>query len=214
MLALNRQMCATSVTLSYFHVHIAINILRCFGYPREHNFGLVLILSPTGCTEGYVYFPQSCRNTHLPHFLDCLLNTTLIPCLLVCFLSILHERVCDYSGVQSSVTGILRMGDMNIHITWLTHVRTGPKKKNRAAGAVVRRRAINLRAYASVSYCAARMPNQLRRGHRAWPMFELKSGAAMAAPAAPMPPPLNYSTLKVSSWCGCSGYLIVSTSGD
>ena len=122
-------MYATSVTLSYFHVHTAINILRCFGYPREHNFGLVLILSPTGCTEGCVYFPQSCRNTHLPHFLDCLLNTTLIPCLLVCFLSILHERVCDYSGVQSSVTGILRMGDMNIHITWLTHVRTGPQKK-------------------------------------------------------------------------------------
>ena len=101
MLALNRQMCATSVTLSYFHVHTAINILRCFGYPREHNFGLVLILSPTGCTEGCVYFPQSCRNTHLPHFLDCLLNTTLIPCLLVCFLSILHERVCDYSGVYT-----------------------------------------------------------------------------------------------------------------
>ena len=65
--------------LSYFHVHTAINILRFFGYPREHNFGLVLILSPTGCTEGCVYFPQSCRNTHLPHFLDCLLNTTLIP---------------------------------------------------------------------------------------------------------------------------------------
>ena len=130
-------MYATSVTLSYFHVHTAINILRCFGYPREHNFGLVLILSPTGCTEGCVYFPQSCRNTHLPHFLDCLLNTTLIPCLLACFLSILHERVCDYSGVQSSVTGILRMGDMNIHITWLTHVRTGPKKKNRGRPGVV-----------------------------------------------------------------------------
>ena len=92
MLSLNRQMCATSVTLSYFHVHTAINILRCFGYPREHNFGLVLILSPTGCTEGCVYFPQSCRNTHLPHFLDCLLNTTLIPCSLVCFLSLLHEE--------------------------------------------------------------------------------------------------------------------------
>ena len=113
------------------HTNACINILRCFGYPREHNFGLVLILSPTGCTEGCVYFPQSCRNTHLPHFLDCLLNTTLIPCLLVCFLSILHERVCDYSGVQSSATGILRMGDMNIHITWLTHVRTGPKKKKK-----------------------------------------------------------------------------------
>ena len=54
-----------------------------------------LVLSPTGCTVGCVYFPQSCRNTHLPHFLDCLLNTTLIPCLLVFFLSILHERVCD-----------------------------------------------------------------------------------------------------------------------
>ena len=136
MLALNSQMCATSVTLSYFHVHTAINILRCFGYPREHNFGLVLILSPTGCTEGCVYFPQSCRNTHLPHFLDCLLNTTLIPCLLVFFLSILHERVCDYSRVQSSVTGIPRMGDMNIHITWLPHVRTGPKKKNRSPAPV------------------------------------------------------------------------------
>ena len=120
--------------LSYFHVHTAINILRCFGYPREHNFGIVLILSPTGCTEGCVHFPQSCRNTHLPHFLDCLLNTTLIPCLLVFFLSILHERVCDYSRVQSSVTGILRMGYMNIHITWLTHVRTGPKKKKSLPG--------------------------------------------------------------------------------
>ena len=51
--------------------------------------------------------------------------------ILVCFLLILHERVCDYSRVQSSVTGILRMGDMNIHITWLAHVRTGPQKKNR-----------------------------------------------------------------------------------
>ena len=78
--------------LSYFHVHTAINILRCFGYPREHNFGLVLILSPTGCTEGCIYFPQSCRNTHLPHFLDCLLNTTLIPCLLVCFCFWLPKR--------------------------------------------------------------------------------------------------------------------------
>ena len=50
--------------------------------------------------------------------------------LLACLLSLAtSRRVCDYSGVQSSVTGILRMGDMNIHITWLTHVRTGPKKK-------------------------------------------------------------------------------------
>ena len=49
--------------------------------------------------------------------------------LLKLLVSILHKRVCDYSRVQSSVTGILRMGDMNIHITWLTHVRTGPKKK-------------------------------------------------------------------------------------
>ena len=138
MLALNSRMCATSVTLSYFHVHTAINILRCFGYPREYNFGLVLILSPTGCTEGCVYFPQGCRNTRLPHFLDCLLNTTLIPCLLVFFLSILHERVCDYSRVQSSVTGILRMGDMNIHITWLTHVRTGPKKKIASGSITIR----------------------------------------------------------------------------
>ena len=92
----------------------------------KSNFGLVLILSPTDCTEGCVYFPQSCRNTHLPHFLDCLLNTTLIPCLFSFFTD---ESAIKYSRVQSSVTGTLRMGDMNIHITWLTHVRTGPKKK-------------------------------------------------------------------------------------
>ena len=140
MLALNSQMCATSVTLSYFHVHTAINILRYFGYPREHNFGLVLnYTEPNRQYRRLRLFPQSCRNTHLPHFLDCLLNTTLIPCLLVFFLLILHERVCDYSGVQSLVTGILRMGDMNIHITWLTHVRTGPPQKNRGTERVLLR---------------------------------------------------------------------------
>ena len=121
--------------LSYFHVHTAINILRCFGYPREHNFGLVLILSPTGCTEGCVYFPQSCRNTHLPHFLDCLLNTTLIPCLLVCFLSILHERVCDYSGVQSSVNRHTAHGRYEYSYN-LANSRENwaPKKKKIASG--------------------------------------------------------------------------------
>ena len=51
-------------------------------------------------------------------------------------------------------------------------------------GAAIRRSAINSRAYASVPGSAARVLNQLRRGHRAWPMFELKSGAALAAPAA------------------------------
>ena len=59
-------------------------------------------------------------------------------------------------------------------------------------GAAVRRRAINSRTYASIPYCAARTLIQLRRGHRAWPMFELKSGAAMAAP---MPPPLIMTSL-------------------
>ena len=107
--------------LSYLHVHTAINILRCIGYPREHNFGLVLILSPTGCTEACVYFLQSCRNTHLRHILDCLLNTALIPCLFS------FSRYFTNESAISSVTGILRTGDMNIHITWLTHVRTGPK---------------------------------------------------------------------------------------
>ena len=116
--------------LSYFHVHTAINILRCFSYPREHNFGLVLILSPTGCTEGCVYFPQSCRNTHLPHFLDCLLNTTLIPCLLV--------SVSRYFTNESAITAEYKVRlqaycNMNIHITWLTHVRTGPKKSIRVS---------------------------------------------------------------------------------
>ena len=38
-------------------------------------------------------------------------------------------------------------------------------------------------------YHAAQMLNQLRRGHRRGHVLA-KSGAAMAAPAAPMPPPL------------------------
>jgi len=67
------------------------------------------------------------------------------------------------------------------------------------AGAVVRRRAINSRTYAFIPYHAVRML-QLRRGHRAWPMFELKSGAAMAAPAAPMPPPLQWLPQLQTSW--------------
>ena len=54
--------------------------------------------------------------------------------LLACLLSLATSRRGDYSGVQSSVTGILRMGDMNIHITWLTHVRTRPKKKKSPPG--------------------------------------------------------------------------------
>ena len=71
--------------------------------------------------------------------------------------------------------------------------------------AAVRRHAINSRAYASVPYCAARMLNQLRRGHRAWPMFELKSGTAMAAP---MPPPL-YMYYTAASLLVCCTYLII-----
>jgi len=43
--------------------------------------------------------------------------------------------------------------------------------------------------------------NQLRRGHRAWPMFGLKSGAAMAAPAAPMPPPLGVIQMLCVTGC-------------
>ena len=49
--------------------------------------------------------------------------------------------------------------------------------------------------YEAIPYCATRMLNQLSRGHRAWPMFQLKSGAAMAALAAPMPPPLDQATV-------------------
>ena len=70
-----------------------------------------------------------------------------------------------------------------------------------ATGAV-RHRAINSHAYVSVPYLAARMLNQLRRGHRAWPMFELKSGATMAAPATPMPPPIlmhSWTSLSICS---------------
>ena len=114
---------------SYFHVHTAINILRCFGYPREQNFGLVLILSePNRLYRRLRLFPSKLQEYTPPPFSRLSTQYHIDP-LLVFFLSILHERVCDYSRVQSSVTGILRMGDMNIHMTWLTHVRTGPKKK-------------------------------------------------------------------------------------
>ena len=118
MLAINSQMYATSVTFMCIQLWISWGALA--NQENTINLGLVLILSPTGC----VYFPQSCRNTHLPHFLDCLLNTTLIPCLLVFFLSILHERVCDYSEYTAH-------GRYEYSYSWLTHVRTGPQKKNR-----------------------------------------------------------------------------------
>ena len=53
--------------------------------------------------------------------------------LLTCFLSLDTSRTSLRLIQQSTkfATGILRMGDMNIHISCLTHVRTGPKKKNK-----------------------------------------------------------------------------------
>ena len=57
--------------------------------------------------------------------------------LLTCFLSLDTSRTSVRLIQQSTkfgITGILRMGDMNIHITWLTHVRTGPKKKKSPSG--------------------------------------------------------------------------------
>ena len=66
---------------------------------------------------------------------------------------------------------------------------------------------------ASGSYHAARMLNQLRRGHRAWPIFELKSGAAMAAPAAPMPPPL-LRPLSLNCALGVRPYQFIHEYGD
>ena len=53
--------------------------------------GLVLILSPTGCTEGCVYFPQSCRNTHLPPFSRLSTQYHIDP-FLTCFLSLDTSR--------------------------------------------------------------------------------------------------------------------------
>ena len=50
------------------------------------------------------------------------------------------------------------------------------------------------------------MFNQLKYGHRVWPMFELKSGTAMAAPAAPMPPPLNSSCKCMEALQMCAAY--------
>ena len=85
------------------------------------------VLSPTGCTEGCVYFPQSCRNTHLPHFLDCLLNTTLDP-LLTCLLSLDTSRT-SLRLQRSTKFSNRHTAHGQYHITWLTHVRTGPKKK-------------------------------------------------------------------------------------
>ena len=82
-------------------------------------------------------------------------------------------------------------GLINIHDLDCTHVpnfRINMPCHAGAAGAACR--SPPRHQFARVRIGAARMLNQLRRSHRAWPMFELKSGAAMAAPAAPMPPPL------------------------
>ena len=107
--------------------------------------------------------------------------------LLACLLSLAtSRRVCDYSGVQSSVTGILRMGDMNIHITWLTHVRTGPKKKKsrsgEAAGARLRV-SFTLKLLLSQNFC--------NRPLMRFISFASDIGPAAAVPAGSAPAPLR-----------------------
>ena len=55
--------------------------------------------------------------------------------LLACLLSLAtSRRVCDYSGVQSSVTGIRRMGNMNIHVLANSRENWAPPPKKIASG--------------------------------------------------------------------------------
>ena len=138
MLALNSQMCATSATLSYFHVHTAINILRCFGYPcKRTQLWACFNTEPNRLYRRLRLFPSKLQEYTPPPFSRLSTQYHIDP-LLTCFLSS-RTSLRLQLRVQSSVTGILRMGDMNIHITWLTHVRTAPpppppppkKKKSR-----------------------------------------------------------------------------------
>ena len=160
MLALNSQMCATSVTLSYFHVHTAINILRCFGYPREHNFGLVLILSPTGCTEGCVYFRPSKLQEYTPPPFSRLSTQYHIDPLLTCFLSLDTSRT-SLRLQQSTKFGNMHTAhgryEYSYHLT-TSRENWAQKKKSPSGLAAVERRAAKLCRFAlncgrSLHYC-------------------------------------------------------------
>ena len=74
-------------------------------------------------------FPSKLQEYTLPPFSRLSTQYHIDP-LLTCFLfldtsrtSLRLQKSTKFGNRQ------LRMGDMNIHVTWLTHVRTGPKKK-------------------------------------------------------------------------------------
>ena len=74
--------------LSYFHVHTAIN---CFGYPREHNFGLVLnYTEPNRLYKRLRLFPSKLQEYTPPPFSRLSTQYHIDP-LLTCFLSFTNE---------------------------------------------------------------------------------------------------------------------------
>ena len=78
--------------LSYFHVHTAINILRCFGYLREHNFRLVLnYTEPNRLYRRLRLFPSKLQEYTPPPFSRLSTQYHIDP-LLACLLSLDTSR--------------------------------------------------------------------------------------------------------------------------
>ena len=73
-------------------MHTGISILRCFGYPREQNFGLVLILSePNRLYRRLRLFPSKLQEYTPPPFSRLSTQYHIDP-LLTCFLSLDTSR--------------------------------------------------------------------------------------------------------------------------
>ena len=78
--------------LSYFHVHTAINILRCFGYPREHNFAWACFnTEPNRLYRRLRLFPSKLQEYTPPPFSRLSTQYHIDP-LLTCFLSLDTSR--------------------------------------------------------------------------------------------------------------------------
>ena len=127
MLSIKSQMCATSVpscaySNKYLEVHWLLKrtqLWACFNTEPNRLYRR-LRLFPSKLQE---YTPPPYSRLSTQYHTDPLFT---------CFLPLdTEDTLCErvYSRVQSSVMHILRMGDMNIYITWLTHMRTGPKLK-------------------------------------------------------------------------------------
>ena len=128
MLAINSQMYAIPQLLSCAYSYKYLEVLWL---PKRTQLWACFNTEPNRLYRRLRLFPSKLQEYTPPSFSRLSTQYHIDP-LLACLLSLDTSRTgLRLQRSTNSVTGILRMGDMNIHMTWLTHVRTGPKKKYR-----------------------------------------------------------------------------------